>query len=814
MIGQAHLDPVWLWRWTEGRAEALATCQSAADRLDEYDDFHFTRGEALVYEWVEREAPELFERIKARVAEGRWHPVNGMVIQPDMNVPSGESFVRQALLGKGYMRDKLGAEPRVAYCVDSFGHAGTLPQILKGCGFDYYVFMRPQAHEKTLPAQAFWWEGPDGSRVLAFRISGAYLSRGPGQEAHIAQAVRDKPDALGDTMCFFGVGNHGGGPTRVQIEDIRRIAAESADLDVRFSSPEAYFAAIAPAAAQLPTVAEELQYHAVGCYSVVSALKRGHRQAEWSLLLAERVLTLAQSLVGYDFPAARMRELWQSLCFNEFHDTLGGSSLKSASDDAVRAFGRIIDTCDELVNDAGRLVAARVDTQGPGGAVLLFNPHPEPTSAFVEYEPWTDWEPWEGRTPGQGQPWGLADEGGAPVPYQKLESDAAIWNGINRLAFRAELPPLGYRLYRFAPGIERAPQAGSARATPASLENDKLLLRLDPHSGAISSCQHRASGLELVGGGGWNVPQAIDDHSDTWSHGVRGYNGPARTWQLSRIGVIEAGPLQASLLVERRCDDGVWRQQLVLRDGEEHITIRNWLNWHGEWSVVKLAFDVAASEPRSFHDVPFGWAERPCDGAEVPTQQWMAVQGTASSAPDGATLGAALLNDGKYGCDVTGSTMRLTILRAVPYAYHVPHVVGTKRRYDWVDQGAQEFTLVLKPFAGDWRDAGVVRAARELHLPPVAITAYGHPGELAASHSLVSLDAPELELTALKPADDGDGFVARIADRHGRGGAGALMWRGQRFEIAARPFEVLTLRLRERDGAWQAAQTDMLERDA
>ena len=132
MIGQAHLDPVWLWRWTEGRAEALATCQSAADRLDEYPDFHFTRGESQVYEWVEREAPALFERIRARVAEGRWHPVNGMVIQPDMNVPSGESFVRQALLGKAFMREKLGVEPRVAYCVDSFGHAGTLPQILQG----------------------------------------------------------------------------------------------------------------------------------------------------------------------------------------------------------------------------------------------------------------------------------------------------------------------------------------------------------------------------------------------------------------------------------------------------------------------------------------------------------------------------------------------------------------------------------------------------------------------------------------------------------------------------------------------------------
>ena len=157
MIGQAHLDPVWLWRWTEGRAEALATSQSAVDRLAEYTDFHFTRGEAQVYAWIEAENPALFAQIKALIDAGRWHVVNGMVIQPDMNLPGGESFVRQVLLGKRWMREHLGVEPRIAYCVDSFGHAGTLPQILRQCGFDAYVFMRPGAHEKELPANVFWW---------------------------------------------------------------------------------------------------------------------------------------------------------------------------------------------------------------------------------------------------------------------------------------------------------------------------------------------------------------------------------------------------------------------------------------------------------------------------------------------------------------------------------------------------------------------------------------------------------------------------------------------------------------------------------
>src|SRR5581483_5218976 len=274
MIGQGHLDPVWLWRWTEGRAEAVATSQSAADRLAEYPAFQFTRGESQVYAWIERDSPELFAHIRRLIDEGRWHVVNGMVIQPDMNLPSGESFVRQALLGKAYLREHLGVEPRVAYCVDSFGHAGTLPQILAKCGFDSFIFSRPRPNEKALPADVFWWQGPDGSRVLAFRIVTNYHSKTEDHTERIGRVLAATPAALNHAMCFFGVGDHGGGPTKQQIEHIQALAAARADIDIRFSSPRAYFDAIRPDAEQLPTVAEELQYHAVGCYSVMSAIKR------------------------------------------------------------------------------------------------------------------------------------------------------------------------------------------------------------------------------------------------------------------------------------------------------------------------------------------------------------------------------------------------------------------------------------------------------------------------------------------------------------------------------------------------------------
>lgn len=816
MIGQAHLDPVWLWRWTEGRAEALGTSQSAVDRLAEYPDFHFIRGESQVYKWIEAENPPLFAEIQRLIQAGRWHVVNGMVIQPDMNLPQGESFVRQVMIGKRYIQDRFGVEPRVAYCVDSFGHAGTLPQILRKCGFTSYVFMRPGPHEKDLPANVFWWAGPDCSRILTFRIAGSYTTRVADHEAHIAQAVASKPHGLDATMCFFGVGNHGGGPTIEQIENVRALSAAHNDLDIRFSWPDAYFASIAADTHTLPTVVDELQYHAVGCFSVNSALKRAHRRAECALLVAERLVALAQQFVDSPAPRDRLRDLWHELCFNQFHDTLGGSSIKTASDDATAALGAIEGAAAAIIDSAGRAIGECVDTSGAGGTLLVFNSAAQEAQAYLEYEPWTDWQPWD-----EAQ-WGLVDEQDCPVPYQKLDPQSALGgHGIERLVFPVKVPPLGYCAYHFAPGLPRVETpVTNLRATKTLLENEYLRLRLDLDTGDIVSCIEKQTAMELVGPGAWNVAQVLEDISDTWSHGVQRYDRLIGTFGDAQITVGDIGPLQVSLLVERTYGDAQWLQQLVLRSGENHFLIRNWLTWQEPWRMIKLAFDVNTGSPQASHDIPFGWRHRPCDGAEVPTQMWMDVSGPLRGAAEHTavhTVGAALINDGKYGCDVHGSTMRLTVLRCTPYAYHDPHQFGTKQRYDWVDRGSQEFTLVLCPHVGDWRDTGIVHQARALNLPLVPITMHCHSGDRPRHGSLLELSSAELELTTIKPAEDGDGYIVRLADAHGRGASGTLRWLQLEFPVTVAPFEVITLRivpaeLAQNATGWRIIATDMLER--
>ena len=227
LIGQAHLDPVWLWPWSDGCSEALTTIQSAVNFLETEPDFCFTRSSAEIYRWVQRADPRLFARIKAHVAAGRWEIVGGWIEQPDCNLPSTESFVRQSLYGKTYFRDEFGVDVRIGYNVDSFGHAAELPQLLAGAGFTHYVFMRPQAWEAELPT-LLWWEGSAGARVLTWRLPQNY-GRTPDADADNFEAELRKAAEVGFApgmnhgMFFYGVGNHGGGPTRAQLERIRRL---------------------------------------------------------------------------------------------------------------------------------------------------------------------------------------------------------------------------------------------------------------------------------------------------------------------------------------------------------------------------------------------------------------------------------------------------------------------------------------------------------------------------------------------------------------------------------------------------------------
>jgi alpha-mannosidase len=300
---------------------------------------------------------------------------------------------------------------------------------------------------------------------------------------------------------------------------------------------------------------------------------------------------------------------------------------------------------------------------------------------------------------------------------------------------------------------------------------------------------------------------------------VQSYGAACGTFGNAQFTVGDQGPLQVALIVERSYGANKWQQQFVLRRGESELLVRNFLTWLEPWRMVKLSCDVNTQAPTAVHDVPFGFLARPCDGHEVPTHMWMDVSGPAATAhPEPAQaatgeqmIGLAVLNDGKYGCDVMGSSMRLTILRCVPYAYHEPHPFGVRGRYDWVDLGSQSFTFVLRPHAGDWRNTDVVARARSLNQPPLAVTMHAHGGDMTRAGSLYAIDSADVEVTACKRADDGNGYIVRLLDVHGRGARPKFTWQQASISLEIAPFEAVTLRITPDGDTWRLERCNMLE---
>jgi alpha-mannosidase len=318
MIGNAHIDPVWLWPWQEGFHEVKATFHAALERMKEYDDFFFVASSAAFYEWVEQSDPFLFAQIQQQVKEGRWGIVGGWWVEPDCNIPAGESFVRHSLYGQRYFSEKFGVTAVTGFNVDSFGHSGVLPQILKKSGIDYYVFLRPGPHEKKLPSRLFWWQSADGARLMAFQIPYNYESWGKELDTQVRRSLGEMPEAIDEFMCFYGVGDHGGGPTIANLDSIHRLDA-AADFPAQAvcSRPETFFQSVVAKGWSLPTVSGELQHHASGCYAAHSGVKRWNRLAENRLMAAEKWSIAAQWNNAQPYPQDFGRA-WKSVLFNQF----------------------------------------------------------------------------------------------------------------------------------------------------------------------------------------------------------------------------------------------------------------------------------------------------------------------------------------------------------------------------------------------------------------------------------------------------------------------------------------------------------------
>ena len=444
MIGNAHLDPVWLWNWQEGFQEAKATFRSALDRMKEDDEFVFSCSSAAFYQWIEKNNPAMFEEIRQRVKEGRWELVGGWWVQPDCNIPSGESFVRQGLYGQRYFLEKFGKMAVTGYNVDSFGHNGNLPQILKKSGMDNYVFMRPMPNEKGLPGRIFRWKSMDGTEVMTYRIPYEYCTWGKDLEKYTDRLKCELEDGEDALMLFYGVGNHGGGPTKENIKSIHELDAREDMPVMKMDTVEHFFDDVRKNGKEYPEFTGDLQHHASGCYSVMSRVKRENRRAEDKLIEAEGWSAVSKAVEGQPYPDD-FKKAWEGVLFNQFHDILAGSSIPSAYDDASYQYGRAMAVGQENLNYAIQAISWDVDieedvTMRP---IVVFNSHAWEGKMVIDLEV-------RGLN---NDDFKLTDSEGNVIPAQRIQSEATV-NGQSRLLFVANLPSMGYELFRLYLNVE------------------------------------------------------------------------------------------------------------------------------------------------------------------------------------------------------------------------------------------------------------------------------------------------------------------------------------------------------------------------
>ena len=803
MIGNAHLDPVWLWPWQEGYQEARATFWSAIHRMDEYPDFVFTCDQIVLLSWVEESDPELFARIRERVAEGRWVNVGGWWVEPDNNMPMGESFVRQGLYGQRYLLSRFGIPSTVGMNVDPFGHNAMLPQILRGQGMDAYTFMRPGPHEGDLAPTLFWWEAPDGSRVLAYRIPFEYCSPPGSVDGQTEKALQslDRTVGFGENataMVFYGVGNHGGGPTIANIESIHRYDRMGSFGRMTMSSPRTYFDEVLGRGDAyldaLPVHRDDLQHHAPGCYSAHSGIKAWQRRAQYAVLNAERWAAVVAATDGIAYPREELETAWKQVLFNQFHDILPGSAIEPSYDDARDQLGEAVAISKRIVTRAHNVIARQVDVPREDGTqpVLVFNPHPWPVTTDVDFQYGA-------------QRFGVhvVDERGEPVPFQPSQSTATT-DDISRgaVVFRAELPALGYRLYRLRPGPGPSAGARALTVTADTLENEHVRIRIDQETGWISSYLVRATGVDVMAGvDGRAHTQVNEDPTDTWGHRVVSYAWPGATMELKRIVVRETGPLRSRVRVERGWGASTLIEELVLDHDSPVLRVNVTLDWREQAHLLKLRFPTVLEDPEATYEIPFGHLERPVDGAEEPAQSWVDLTGTVGGAPAGLTV----VTTNKHAYDVSPGeqpSIGVTAVRSPVYSWHDPRLLDPDGIYSFQDQGVQRFSYELVPHAGDWREADPIRRAA---LPPV--------------HSFAGDGGGAVMVTAIKGTEDpadapgGADVVVRAVETRGEAGRSRieLPFLGRTIEEDFGPSQLRTFVV-PADPAEPVREVDLIER--
>src|SRR5215210_468985 len=753
LTGHAHLDLAWLWPVAETRRKARRTFASVLGLMDRYEDFVFNQSSAQLYRWIEDDDPGLFGRIQERVEEGRWEPVGGSWVEPDCQIPSGESFVRQLFYGQRYVRDRFGRRSTVAWFPDTFGYSPGIPQLLRGAGLSgFFTYKLNWNETNDFPHDLFVWEGIDGTRVLT------HTFENPGTDYNGDIAPRD---VLGtwrnfggkryhnESLFSFGWGDGGGGPSEKMLENFARLRNFPAMPRLRMAHVDPFFAALSEDA--LPRWVGELylELHR-GTLTSQARVKKLNREAEHRLQEAEAFATLAAQR-GAAYPREELERLWKTVLLNQFHDILPGSSISEVYKDTHRELENAVAAAGELRDHA--LLELAGDSSGFAGGAIVANAalHPRPLTAVLQ---------------GTGARAVFAPDG-EPLPTQ------SIAQGLLVHAPGRTVPALGWMSVgpqdespAYAPGPETSGVRMDEWGDGRSIENEFLRVEIGA-DGSLRGVYDKVEKREVLEGRG-NRLFAYADKPPNWDAWdvEAGYEDEGEEVPgAESVEVVERGPLRAAVRVERRFRGSTISQTFALLAGSRRLDFETRVGWHERQVLLRALFPVSVRFHEATFETMYGVVKRPTHRNTSWDEARFEVCAHRFADLSEPGYGVALLNDGKYGHSARDNVLGISLLRGPLY----PDPLA--------DEGEHRFTYSLFPHPGDWTEAGVTREALSLNSPLVIKQAGVEPPE----YGFLRAAGVELALGALKPAEDGRGEVLRLYEPHGARGECVL-----RF---ARPIE-------------------------
>lgn len=795
LSGHAHIDLAWLWPFEETRRKLRRTFGTVLTLMERYPRFHYNQSSAQAYAFVEEDDPELFRRIQQRVKEGRWDLVGGMWVEPDGNLLSGESWARQLLYGQRYLQSRFGRRATVCWLPDTFGYTANLPQLLRQAGIPYFFTTKLNWNEtNAFPYDLYYWEGLDGSRVIAHSfLNPSQGYNGNVQAYDLGETWRNfKGKRLHDESLFsFGWGDGGGGPTPEMLERLERLKDFPGLPRLEMGTVEAFYRRVEREARtqELPVwVGEQyLELHR-GTYTTQSRVKWYHRRLEHVLPEAEAAATLAWRLLGEPYPQEPLYTAWTTLLRHHFHDVLPGSSVHAVYEAAHRDLGAALEQAEGLREAALERLSRQVGLGAKGALakVVVWNLTLEDRPLRLEVP-----KPLQG-------PFRLLAPGDLEVPYQDLGERIAVE------AEQLSVPGLGYVALAALPGTPREP-SGGLEVTATTLENRYLRVQVAP-DGTLALVYDKEAGREALADRGNQIWAYTDipREWEAWDVDAAYAQDGVEVLASAAPQVVEEGPLQASLRVERRLEGAVIEQFYRLRATARRLEIETRIRWERRRTLLRAYFPLNVRQHEAWFETAYGAVARPThrntpwDAArfEVSGHRWIDLSE--------AGYGVSLLNDGKYGHSALDNVLGLTLLRSPVY----PDPLA--------DAGEHRFTYALYPHRGDWR-SGTILEAHDLNAPLRAMVLPAEGGSWPSARQFARVGTPGLRLSALKKAEAGEGVVLRLYEAHGGRGrtvlqteltGGAARWlnlleeaqgevplEGKALQLDFAPYRVISLEL-------------------